>query len=114
MALALGGGGDDLARSVSGRSFQDVWQQSPDVFSCHERDDEEELRWAAIERLPTYDRVSQGVLKKVLEDGRVEVSKVDMKKLSDDERRHLMHRLLKAVEEDNERLLRRLKTRADR
>ncbi|KAL8505058.1 hypothetical protein ACS0TY_016317 [Phlomoides rotata] len=100
MALALGGGGDDLARTVSGRrSFQDMWHLSPDVFSRHERDDEndeEELRWAALERLPTYDRVSLGVLKKVLEDGSVEASKIDVKKLSDDERRHLMNRILKA------------------
>lgn len=119
MALALGG--DDLARSVSRRSFgggslQGVWQQEPDVFSSggREDDDEADLRWAAIERLPTYNRMGKSLLKQVLEDGTVKASEIDVKKLGTDERRHLMSRILNAVEDDNERFLRRLRSRADR
>lgn len=115
MALALGG--DDLARSVSKRSFKKVWQQEPDVFrGAGEREDEEEeeLRWAALERLPTYDRISKGFLRKVLEDGTVKADEIDVKKLRGDERRYFMNRILDNVERDNERLLQGLRNRIDR
>lgn len=87
MASALAG--DDLARSTSSRrswvstsrrsfasaSFREAWQAPPDVFSRSGRqveyDDEEELKWAAIERLPTYDRLRKGMLPQVLDGGRV-------------------------------------------
>ncbi|KAI3447489.1 hypothetical protein Pfo_004154 [Paulownia fortunei] len=123
MAMALAG--DDLARSASGRrsfgssgrlSFKDVWQQEPDVFSRsgREDDDEEELRWAAIERLPTHDRMGKSVLTQVLEDGTVKASEIDVKKLGIDEKRQLMNKILNVVEEDNERFLLRQRSRADR
>ncbi|PKI49306.1 hypothetical protein CRG98_030234, partial [Punica granatum] len=111
MASALAG--DDLARSTSGRgswasssrrsfsasgSFREAWLAPPDVFSRsgrqREHDDEEELRWAAIERLPTYDRLRKGMLRQVLDDGQVVHGEV--------------------VEEDNEKFLRRLRARTDR
>ncbi|XP_042014455.1 ABC transporter G family member 39-like [Salvia splendens] len=115
MALALAG--DDLARSVSSRSLKRVWQQEPDVFhSAREREDEEEeeLRWAALERLPTYDRISKGFLKKVLEDGTVKAEEIDFKKLKGDEKRYFMNRILDNVERDNERLLSALRNRVRR
>jgi hypothetical protein len=36
-----------------------MWRRGDDVFSrsSREEDDEEALRWAALEKLPTYDRV---------------------------------------------------------
>nr|CAB3477577.1 unnamed protein product [Digitaria exilis] len=36
-----------------------IWRRGEDVFSrsSREEDDEEALRWAALEKLPTYDRV---------------------------------------------------------
>ncbi|XP_031380223.1 ABC transporter G family member 34-like [Punica granatum] len=88
MALPLAG--NDLARSTSGRgswasstrrsfaasgSFREAWQTPPDVFSRsgqqREHDDEEELRWDAIERLPAYDRLRKCMLQQVLDDGQV-------------------------------------------
>ncbi|CAK9134778.1 unnamed protein product [Ilex paraguariensis] len=43
-----------------------------DVFQKSGReDDEEELEWAAIERLPTCDRLRKGILNKVLDNGYV-------------------------------------------
>ncbi|XP_073317568.1 ABC transporter G family member 39-like [Primulina huaijiensis] len=116
--------GDDLDRTVSSRhtrtssgrlSLQDVWQPPPDVFSRSFReDDEEELRWAAIERLPTYDRMRKGVLTELIENGEVKASEIDVRKLGDDEKKLLMDKILKAVEDDYERFLQRLRSRIDR
>jgi len=82
--------------------------------SEHEhRDDEENLRWAAMEKLPTYDRMRQGILRRALEDqqqsGGVEV--VDIQKLAGgDGGRELLERLF---QDDSERFLRRLRDRID-
>ncbi|KAK6936179.1 hypothetical protein RJ641_033209 [Dillenia turbinata] len=83
----LAGAADDLARSISlsrssssnrswrqASNLREVWNSQPDVFSRSRRvtaeDDEEELKWAAIERLPTYDRLRKGMLTQVMSDGR--------------------------------------------
>ncbi|KAI3442852.1 uncharacterized protein J3R85_000545 [Psidium guajava] len=127
MASALAG--DDLARSTSSRrswasgshrswastSFREVWNAPPDVFTRSGRqDDEEELRWAAIERLPTYDRLRKGMLKQVLDTGRVVQQEVDVTNLRLQDKKQLMESILKVAEEDNERFLRRLRDRTDR
>ncbi|KAL9150125.1 hypothetical protein ABFS82_12G149200 [Erythranthe guttata] len=117
----MASGGDDLARPASGRrSLNDLWQQqqnqTADVFSRggREEDDEEELRWAAIERLPTYDRLRRSVLTQVLEDGSVKTTEINVKKLGVDEKRLLKNTILNAVEQDNERFLRSIRSRAER
>ncbi|KAJ9695169.1 hypothetical protein PVL29_010586 [Vitis rotundifolia] len=119
MASALAG--DDLARSTSSRrswasaSFREVWTAPPDVFNRSGRqDDEEELRWAAIERLPTYDRLRRGMLRQVLDNGRVVTDEVDVTKLGVQDKRQLMASILKVVEDDNEKFLHRLRDRTDR
>ncbi|XVE61525.1 hypothetical protein DITRI_Ditri06bG0047300 [Diplodiscus trichospermus] len=119
MASALAG--DDLARSMSSRrswasaSFREVWQPPPEVFNRSGRqDDEEELRWAAIERLPTYDRLRKGMLRQVLDNGRVVHDEVDVTKLGIQDKKQLMDSMLKVVEDDNEKFLRRLRDRTDR
>ncbi|XP_054800906.1 ABC transporter G family member 39-like [Prosopis cineraria] len=110
MASALAG--DDLARSISSsRSW-------PDVFSRSDRhtqeDDEEDLKWAAVERLPTFERLRKGILKQVLDDGKVVRDEVDITKLAMREKKLLMENILKLIDEDNEALLRRLRDRIDR
>ncbi|KAL2509221.1 ABC transporter G family member 39 [Forsythia ovata] len=103
-----------LSASGSKRSFRDVWEPPPDVFSRGGReDDEEEVRWAAIERLPTYDRLKKAVFTQVMENGRVKADEVDVTKLDMDRKKQLMDSILKAVEEDNERFLTRLRDRID-
>ncbi|TQE04343.1 hypothetical protein C1H46_010128 [Malus baccata] len=126
MAAALAS--DDLAQSTSSRrswglgskrswastSFGEVWQAPPDVFNRSGRqDEEEELRWAAIERLPTYDRLKRGMLRHVLDNGRVVTDEVDVTKLGMQDRKQLMESILKVVEDDNESFLRRLRDRTD-
>ncbi|KAM6592902.1 hypothetical protein CsatA_000605 [Cannabis sativa] len=125
MAAALAG--DDLARSStsslasrSSRSLREIWTlPAPlDMFSRSnhhdENEDEEELRWAAIERLPTYDRLRKGMFKHVLDNGRVVHDEIDVTKLGIQEKKVLMENLLSVVEEDNEKFLRRLRERIDR
>ncbi|CAN1275846.1 Pleiotropic drug resistance protein 1 [Linum perenne] len=126
--------GDDPVGSTSSRSFgstshrswmatasfRDVFTMAPatDVFtrpgSLEQEDDEEELRWAAIERLPTFDRMKKGMLKTVLDNGSVVQNEVDVTKLGIQDRKQLMENILKIVEDDNEKFLRRLRDRTDR
>ncbi|KAL1822524.1 hypothetical protein ACET3Z_009302 [Daucus carota] len=101
--------------SLSG-SFREMWQPQPDVFSQSSRrmDDEEELRWAAIERLPTLERLTKGVMKQVLDDGKVVSREIDVTRIEYSTRKQLMNSMLKVVEVDNEKFLMRLRQRMDR
>ncbi|XP_024019277.1 pleiotropic drug resistance protein 2 [Morus notabilis] len=116
--------GDDLARQTSSRgsrrssSMREMWN-APDVFQRSGRqagaaDDEEELRWAAIERLPTYDRMRRSMLTQVMSNGRVMHEEVDVTKLGTHDKKQLMESILKVVEDDNEKFLHKLRARNDR
>ncbi|CAK9182084.1 unnamed protein product [Ilex paraguariensis] len=125
MAAALVAG-DDLARSSArssrswrSQSIRDIWQGPPDVFMRNSTqrqmvDDEEELKWAAIERLPTYDRMRKGMLRQVMSNGRVVHDEIDVANLGDQDKKQLMESILKVVENDNEKFLQRLRNRTDR
>lgn len=123
MAASLAG--EDLSRQTS-TSSRRSWRASsvremfnaPDVFQRSSRqqevNDEEELRWAAIERLPTYDRLRKGMLMQVTSNGNVVRDEVDVTKLGPQAKKQLMESILKVVEDDNERFLTRLRSRTDR
>ncbi|CAN4128179.1 unnamed protein product [Withania somnifera] len=84
-----------------------------DVFSRSSRedyDDEEALKWAALEKLPTYLRIRRGILTE--EEG--QSIEVDITKLDLVDRRNLLERLVKIADEDNEKFLLKLKKRIDR
>lgn len=117
--------GEDLSsassssrRSWRSASIREVWQGPPDVFTRNstrrEADDEEELKWAAIERLSTYDRLRRGMLTQVTSKGKVVHDEVDVTKLGVQDKKLLMDSILKVVEDDNEKFLRRLRNRTDR
>ncbi|XP_022898531.1 pleiotropic drug resistance protein 2-like [Olea europaea var. sylvestris] len=123
MAAALAG--DDLSRTSSSKrswrsqSIREVWQGPPDVFTRNstrrqELDDETELKWAAIERLPTYDRMRKGMLQQVMSNGRIVHAEVDVTNLGAQDKKQLMESILKVVEDDNEKFLLRLRNRTDR
>ncbi|KAK1393571.1 Pleiotropic drug resistance 6 [Heracleum sosnowskyi] len=103
-------------RSTFSGSFREMWQAQSDVFSqsSHRMDDEEELRWAAIERLPTRERLRKGVMKQVLDNGKVVSKEIDVTSIGYSARKQLMNSILKVVEEDNEKFLLRLRQRIDR
>jgi len=96
MAAALVG--EDLVRQMSSSrswrstSTREMWNE-PDVFQRSGRqvaNDEEELKWAAIERLPTYDRLRTGMLRQVMSNGRVVHGEIDVTKLGTQEKKQLM------------------------
>ncbi|CAK8570044.1 unnamed protein product [Lathyrus sativus] len=93
-------------------SSSSMWRNnSMDIFSTSEReDDEEALKWAAIERLPTYLRIRRSIINDEEGEGR----EIDIKKLGLTERKVLLERLVKIAEEDNEKFLLKLKERMDR
>ncbi|GAB2255079.1 hypothetical protein Droror1_Dr00008857 [Drosera rotundifolia] len=117
--------GDDLVRSTSSRrswasgSFKEVLGgPSGDVFRSSRRvaveDEEEELRWAAIERLPTYDRLRKGVLSHIVDGGKVVQSELDLSNLGGHDRKLLIDMVIKFVDEGNEKFLSKLRERIDR
>nr|XP_043614750.1 pleiotropic drug resistance protein 1-like [Erigeron canadensis] len=90
-----------------------VWRNSgAEMFSksLHEEDDEEALKWASLEKLPTFDRLRKGLLFGSTGPS----SEVDVDNLGPDDRRHLLDRLVKVADEDNERFLLKLRDRIDR
>ena len=98
-----------------------IWRRGDDVFSrsSREEDDEEALRWAALEKLPTYDRVRRAMVP--LGDGAEAgagggkgLVDVDVHRLDPQQRRALLERLVRVADEDNERFLLKLKERMGR
>ncbi|XP_051118241.1 pleiotropic drug resistance protein 2-like isoform X2 [Andrographis paniculata] len=115
----LNAGRKSLAKSSGRRSFAEVLQRQSDVFysfraSVDGEEEEEELRSAAIERLPTYDRNGESTIAKALDDGMVKASEIDVKKLCGKDRKELLEKVFKLVDEDNEKFLQRIKSRAYR
>ncbi|ONM63130.1 Pleiotropic drug resistance ABC transporter family protein [Zea mays] len=78
--------------------------------SVREEDDDEALRWAAIEQLPIYDRMRKGILTGAA----AGVEEVDIQGLGMQERKNLIERLVRTAEEDNERFLLKLRDRMER
>uniref|UniRef100_A0A0E0FPE6 ABC transporter domain-containing protein n=1 Tax=Oryza nivara TaxID=4536 RepID=A0A0E0FPE6_ORYNI len=112
----------EVHRMASLRREGSMWRSGGDVFSRSssrfqdEEDDEEALRWAALERLPTYDRVRRGILAVSSEDGGAggEKVEVDVGRLGARESRALIERLVRAADDDHERFLLKLRERMDR
>ncbi|KAF3450819.1 hypothetical protein FNV43_RR06908 [Rhamnella rubrinervis] len=107
--------GGDLYRAASSirRNGSAMWRNNAtEVFSrsSREEDDEEALKWAALEKLPTYDRLRKGIL--TTSHGLA--NEIDVSDLGFKERKDLMERLVKVAEDDNENFLRKLKNRIDR
>ena len=103
----------DISRGSSRRDSS-AWRNSTvEVFSrsSREEDDEEALKWAALEKLPTYDRLRKGILTSA---SRGVISEVDIENLGVQERKQLLERLVKVADEDNEKFLWKLKNRIER
>ncbi|XVF26672.1 hypothetical protein REPUB_Repub14bG0037900 [Reevesia pubescens] len=90
-----------------------IWRNNGvEVFSRSSRDedDEEALKWAALEKLPTVARLRKGILT----GSQGGANEIDVYDLGWQERRTLLERLVKVAEEDNEKFLLKLKNRVDR
>lgn len=79
-------------------------------------EDEEALKWAAIEKLPTYDRLRTSIFQTVgeQEGNRVMHKEVDVRKLDINERQEIIDRIFKVAEEDNEKYLRKFRNRIEK
>lgn len=83
------------------------WEREQASFSRSFREDyedEEALKWAALERLQTYSFLKKGLL--TTTEGTIEV---DVSKLELQERKNFVDRLVKDTEEDNEKFLLKLR-----
>ncbi|KAL6614942.1 hypothetical protein ACP70R_037212 [Stipagrostis hirtigluma subsp. patula] len=103
------------------RDSGSMWRRGDDVFSrsSREEDDEEALRWAALEKLPTYDRVRRAFVPALGGGdggggGGKGLVDVDVLSLGPQERLALLERLVRVADEDHERFLLKLKDRIDR
>lgn len=83
-----------------------------DVFSRSSRgeDDEQALKWACVERLPSFLRIRRSLF---VED-KGQAREIDVKNLGSLERKIILDRLLKNPEKDNAQFLLKLKERIDR
>lgn len=73
-------------------------------------DDEEALKWAAVERLPTYDRVRTSVFHKASGS----VKQVDVRELSPLETSELLDKLMRETQDENNILLLKMRKRLDK
>ncbi|XP_024534219.1 ABC transporter G family member 37 isoform X1 [Selaginella moellendorffii] len=76
-------------------------------------DDEEALKWVALEKLPTHNRLRTALLQNLGEDGQ-EIAYQDVKKLGFQEKRGLIEKLLGVQESEDEIFVKRLRERIDR
>ncbi|PIA65378.1 hypothetical protein AQUCO_00100686v1 [Aquilegia coerulea] len=105
--------GDLYRVSSMRRNSSSIWRNTAaEVFSKSSRDedDEEALKWAALEKLPTYSRMKKGLLTGEAGDA----TEIDINNLGFQEKRQLLERLVRVAEEDNEKFLLKLKNRIDR
>ncbi|CAI9100257.1 OLC1v1037214C1 [Oldenlandia corymbosa var. corymbosa] len=73
-------------------------------------EDEEALRWAALERLPTFNRVRKGIFRNIVGD----TMEIDVDKLQVQERKVVLDRLVNSVDDDWEKFFNRMRRRFDR
>ncbi|XP_061973701.1 pleiotropic drug resistance protein 1-like [Populus nigra] len=105
--------GSSVRRGNSSGIFSNNAAADHQVFSLSSQgqdDDEEALKWAALEKLPTYDRLRKGIL--TTSTGAA--NEVEVQNLGFQERKNLVERLVNVAEEDNEKFLLKLKNRIDR
>ncbi|MCO5560583.1 hypothetical protein L7F22_014198 [Adiantum nelumboides] len=122
--MATSSSGVDNARAFR-RSSESSGRLSEKLFSVdnvfsrsasmqREIEEEEALRWAALQKLPTYDRLRRAVLSRVMTEGSVQYEEVDVTKLALADKQQLIQKILCVAEEDNECLLLKLRNRIDK
>ncbi|XP_015068051.1 pleiotropic drug resistance protein 3 [Solanum pennellii] len=112
--------------SEIGRSFRSSFRRQTSILrsnsalSASEKDDvvdeENMLAWAAIERLPTFDRLRSSVFEEVNgNEANVKTKRVtDVTKLGAVERHVFIEKMIKHIEHDNLQLLHKIRKRIDK
>lgn len=91
-----------------------MWNSAENAFARSssfrvEGEDEEALRWAALERLPTYARARRGIFRNIVGNA----MEVDVSELESQEQKLVLDRLVNSVDEDPERFFDRMRRRFD-
>jgi len=89
-----------------------MWNSAENAFARsasfrEQGEDEEALRWAALERLPTYKRARRGIFKNLTGD----LKEVDVRDLQSQDQRLLLERLVDCVDNDPEVIFNRMRSR---
>ncbi|CAK9324610.1 unnamed protein product [Citrullus colocynthis] len=100
----------DLGIGSSFRSNNGSFRMDGFSRSSLREEDEEALKWAAIEKLPTFKRLRKGLVTSL----NGEANEVDIRNLGFQVRKNLIDRLLQVAEQDNEKFLFKLQNRLDR
>ncbi|KAK9054723.1 hypothetical protein SSX86_025802 [Deinandra increscens subsp. villosa] len=86
--------------------------------SRHSMEDEEALRWAALEKLPTYNRLRTTIFKSYIptdqQQSPTDQMLVDVRDLDPQARQSFIDKIFKVAEEDNEIFLRKFRDRVDK
>ncbi|XP_019195429.1 PREDICTED: pleiotropic drug resistance protein 1-like isoform X4 [Ipomoea nil] len=108
---------DSRGRSGSFRiNSSSLWSNGTDGFAKSSRrlqeddDDEAALKWAALQKVPTFDRLKKGLMTGL----RGETFEVDINNIGYEEKKKILERLIKVPERDNETFLLKLKDRMER
>ena len=109
--------GRSIRSSFSSRASS--FRTTSDVNPAQDHvDGEDELQWAAIQRLPTFERITSAIFD--VDDGMDANSEnkgqrvIDVSKLGAQERHIFIEKLIKHIENDNLRLLQKLRKRIDK
>lgn len=102
---------ETLSRSLSRSLRELLTSSSSNHFSRRSGSigdhDEEALKWAALEKLPTFTRLRTSIIQP--HDDLVDVTKMGV-----DDRQNFIDSIFKVTEEDNEKFLKKLRKRIDR
>ncbi|KAI3671594.1 hypothetical protein L1987_87333 [Smallanthus sonchifolius] len=86
--------------------------------SRHSMEDEEALRWAALEKLPTYNRLRTTIFKSYIPADQQQMPTdqmlLDVRDLDPQARQGFIDKIFKVAEEDNEIFLRKFRDRVDK
>ncbi|KAJ4842239.1 hypothetical protein Tsubulata_045945 [Turnera subulata] len=117
----------NLAGSIS-RSLSRASRRMEEVLSSglvhsmsrgsNAEQDEEALKWAAIEKLPTYNRLRTSLMASFMEgeqqEHRFVHTEVDVTKLDVNDKQKFIDNFLRVAEEDNEKFLQKFRQRIDK
>lgn len=103
---------DPSVLEMSSSARENVFSRSSTQRNAE--DDEESLKWAALQKLPTYDRMRKAIMKNIGADGKISEEEIDVRHLSNEDRQQIISKLLRVTEEDNERFLLKFRARIDR
>lgn len=101
---------DSLSRSVGYGLFGGSNPLEGQSMGSSREDDENALKWAALEKLPTYNRLRTSVFEK--DTG--SIRHMDVKDMSTQDFNHLLQKLYRPTDAEDEQLLAKVRKRLDR